>query len=136
MNDSVVDRYLKARPDADAVPMPENDLADDLGAFGWLRGVRERAIMLELRRRDGSIRALGYAWLEGADFDPSVGVTLHFGGKTVKLIGRNLNAESRLNVRLFSGIVRHRVPWIQEADEPAALEAPRGATVIEMIKLE
>jgi len=38
-------------------------------------------------------------------------------------------------VRLFSGIVRHRVPWIQEADEPAAMAAGRGAVVVEGIEL-
>jgi hypothetical protein len=46
---------------------PRDDSADeqpeDLVAFGWLRGSRERATMLEIRRRDGSIVALGYSSL-------------------------------------------------------------------------
>jgi hypothetical protein len=116
-------------------PEPEPDAAadqvDDLGAFGWLRGVRERSVMLELRRKDGSIVALGYAWLERIDFDPSEGIKLKFAGQTVKIIGRNLNAELRPNVRLLAGLVRHRVTWIQEADEPESLRAARNATVIE-----
>ena len=79
---------------------------DDFGAFGWLRGVQERAIMLEIRRKDGSITARGYSWLQGADFEPSTGITLNFSGEKITIAGRNLNAEARPNVRLFAGIVR------------------------------
>jgi hypothetical protein len=117
-------------------PVAEVCEEDNLGAYGWLRGVRERAVMLELRRRDGSVVALGYAWLERAEFDPSTGMTLSFTGKTVKLIGRNLNTEVRPLVRLFDGLCRHRVPWIQEADEPTALAADRQAIVVERIEIE
>lgn len=136
MNVSVLDKYVKARPDSDPAVPVEGDVVDDLGSFGWLRGIRERAIMLELRRRDGSITALGYGWLERADFDPSEGIILHFGGKSVKITGQNLNAESRPNVRLFSGIVRHRVPWVQEAGEAEAIQAPKGATVVEQLEIK
>jgi hypothetical protein len=54
----------------------------------------------------------------------------------IKISGRNLNAESRPNVRLFAGILRHRVPWIQEMDEPAILEAAKDAVVIEEVKIK
>jgi hypothetical protein len=43
----------------------ETEAPDDLGAFGWLRGVRDRALMLELRRKDDSVMAFAYAWLPG-----------------------------------------------------------------------
>ncbi len=86
----LLDRHL---PSHTALPARESE--DDpvnLGAFGWLRGVRDRAVMPELRRKDGSV-ALAYAWLERADFDPSQGITLKFGAEKVKITGRNLNAE-------------------------------------------
>jgi hypothetical protein len=35
--------------------------------------------------------------------------------------------------RLFEGITRHRVPWIQEADQSALLKAGKGATIVEEI---
>lgn len=108
--------------------------ADDVGAFGWLRVPRERAVMLELRRRSGNITGLGYSWLERAEFDPSQGITLYFLGKTVKIIGSNLNAEVRPNVRLFAGILRHRVTWIQEADQVTAMRAAKDAPVVERIE--
>jgi hypothetical protein len=133
-NTDLLDRHLPSRTSLPSREGEDDTLAD-LGAFGWLRGVRDRAVMLELRRKDGSSVALAYAWLERADFDPSDGIMLKFGGSTVKITGRNLNAEARPNIRLFAGIVRHRVPWIQEADRPMAMGAGREAVVIEAISL-
>lgn len=63
-----------------------------------------------------------------------MGITLHVGGQTITLRGRNLNTEARPNVRLFQGITRHRVPWIQEADEPAAMEFQGQGTLVEEIE--
>lgn len=136
MNDKILDRYGSARFDgvtANAAP-PEGEATDDLGAFGFLRGARERATMLELRRKNGDILAVGYGWLERADFNPSDGITLYAGGHTVRIQGRNLNVECRPEVRLFSAICRHRVPWVQEADEPTSMEADERATVIDRIE--
>lgn len=127
--DKILDKYLTRKPDASNgertkgepthsatnVSGGEEDAADDLGCFGYLRGVRDRAIMLELRKKDGTIAAFSYAYLERADFDPSEGITLHIMGKRIQIKGQNLNGEARPNIRLFHGITRHRVPWIQEA---------------------
>jgi hypothetical protein len=84
----------------------------------------------------GSGTTYTYAWLSKTTFNPSEGITLHFGAEKVKITGRNLNAEIRPNVRLFQAIVRHRVPWIREADGATALQAPNGATVIERIEVK
>ena len=132
MDTDLLDRHLPSRSVLPSRGETEEPPAD-LGAFGWLRGVHERAAMLELRKKDGSILAFAYHWLERAEFDPSEGITLRFGPQKVRITGCNLNAEARPNVRLFAGIVRHRVPWIQEADRPAAMAAGRGAVVIEGI---
>ena len=110
------------------------DASDNCGAFGWLRDSKERAYMLEIRRKDGNITALGYAWLERCEFNPSEGITLRFTGQVVRLVGRNLNREMRPHLKLFEGLVRHRIPWIQEADEPTAMTAGKQATVIESIE--
>ena len=133
MTDSLLNKYIQRGP-SDATE--NSQLADlepleDLGSFGWLRGVRDRAVMLELRKKDGNILAVGYAWLDKAEFDPSTGITLHIDSQTIKLRGRHLNTETRPHVRLFQGITRHRVPWIQEADEPAAMEASNNSVLVE-----
>jgi hypothetical protein len=109
MFDKAVDPFAPRRKDSGPVSM-DGDGVEDLVAFGWLRGVQERAIMLEIRHKDGRVTAKGYSWLQSAEFDPSSGITLNFSGETVTLRGRNLNAEARPNIRLFAGILRHRVP--------------------------
>jgi hypothetical protein len=135
MFEKAVDPFAPRRKDNSAVS-PDGDGVEDLVAFGWLRGVQERAIMLELRHKDGRITAKGYSWLQGAEFDPSSGITLNFSGETVTIKGRNLGGEARPNIRLFAGIVRHRVPWIQEADGAAVMEAAKDAVVIEEVKVK
>ena len=137
MNDRILDRYGPSRAEVGTgtgSAAPETEAADNLGAFGFLRGARERATMLELRRKDGNILAVGYGWLDRAEFDPSDGITLHVGGQTIRIKGRNLNIECRPEVRLFSAICRHRVPWLQEADEPARMETDGEGTLIESIE--
>ena len=50
--------------------------------------------------------------------------------------GRNLGGEARPNIRLFAGILRHRVPWIQEADGAAVMEAAKDIVVIEDVRMK
>ena len=65
-NVEAIDRHLP-RNSSVARAHDEAEALQDLGAFGWLRGVRDRAVMLELRQKDGGIVAFPYAWLERAD---------------------------------------------------------------------
>lgn len=134
MTGSILDRIGTNRGSQPKEPT-EAELLDDVGSFGFLRAEKDRAVMLELRMRDGRVTALAYAWLDLATLDPSEGIVLGFGGRKVTIKGRNLQAEVRPNVRLFQALVRHRVPWLQEADEHRNLEAPKGAMVIEEIKI-
>src|SRR5580692_11839533 len=131
MFDDVLARHAGKKPNGEPAAGVEGDATDDLGAFGWLRGMKEQAVMLEIRHKDGRITAKGYSWLQSAEFDPSSGITLNFSGEKITIRGRNLNGEARSNVRLFAGILRHRVPWIQEADGAAVLEAAKDAVLIE-----
>ncbi len=134
-NHNHLDKYI-CRPKVESPPADDEHDAIENWGFGWLRGMRETAIMLEVRHRDGRMSAFNYVTLDRAEFDPSDGITLHFGSKTVKITGRNLNAEARRNVRLFNGLLRRRIPWIQVADEPTALAAAKGATVIEDVDIK
>lgn len=117
-------------------PADEGESLDNLGVCGLLRGIRDRALMLELRHKDGNVDVFPYAWLSRATFNPSEGFTLRFGSETVKITGRNLGAPIRSNMTLLNALVRHRLAWIQECDEPAALSAPRHAVVIDGISVK
>ncbi|MDX1968857.1 MAG: hypothetical protein SFV23_16905 [Planctomycetaceae bacterium] len=132
-DNSVLQRFQRA-VGTPAAADTAAEAVEDYGAFGWLRGIRDRAIFLELRKKDGNIRAVGYAWLQELDFDPSIGITLHLPTGKIRILGRNLNAENRLNIRLFQGITCQRVPFLQEADEVALMQAPETQTVVERIE--
>jgi hypothetical protein len=137
MKDSILQRYTQPKDDQGREGQADQEgVPEDLGAFGYLRGIHDRALMLELRYKNGNIDAFPYAWLNRASFDPSEGITLCFGSEKVTIMGQNLNGEMHAQVRLFDGIVRHRVPWVREADGTALLEAPRTATVVEVLKLK
>ena len=61
---------MKSGPD-------EVDATDDLGAFGWLRGIRDRALCLELRKKTGAIVAIPYMTIDKYEYDPTEGITIH-----------------------------------------------------------
>jgi hypothetical protein len=134
--DKILQRYTEKNGDTPtgSAATDEAEIADDLGAFGWLREARDRALMLQLRKANGNILAIGYSWLERVEFDPSEGITLHAAGQRIRIRGRNLNGEVRPNVRLFQGIAWHKVAWIQEADSASTLQAGRSATIVDRIE--
>jgi hypothetical protein len=133
MTDRLLDKCTK-RPATDAPkPESETDESENCGCFGWLRGVRDRSLMLELRKKDGHVLAVGYSWLERVEFDPSEGITLHLPGRKVKITGSGLNTDARPTIRLFDGIIRHRVPWIREAGRAESLKSDADAVVVESI---
>lgn len=136
MNDRILDRYAGRDGGNGANDNEGHDesAVDDLGSFGFLRGSRERATMLELRKKDGGILAVAYGYMDKAEFDPSDGITLHLAGQEIRIKGRNLNVEVHPKVRLFEAICRHRVPWLREADEPELLTASETAAVVEEIE--
>ncbi len=135
MTDRILQKYTGRTGEGtlDATLPAEVDAADDLGSFGWLRGIRDRAIMLELRQKTGNVVAIGYNWIEKIEFDPSEGITLCALGQRIRIKGRNLNAEVRPTVRLFEGIVRHKVPWIQQADETPLAKLDKRTAVVDQI---
>lgn len=137
MDSSLLKKYTSRPGEVDLIDRAATDVdpIDDLGCFGWLRGIRDAARMLELRKRNGNILAVGYAWLEQVEFDPSHGITLHLAGQEIRITGRNLNTYVRPSIRLFEGLTRHRIPWAAETSRISEFRADlRDATVIEAIE--
>lgn len=133
MSDKLLDKYTGG-PAANAAAPPDGEDAESLECFGWLRGsARERAIMLELRKKDGHVMAVAYAHIERVEYKPEEGMTLYLPGGKVRIKGSGLNSEARPGVRLFDGVIRHRVPWIREADRSALLKVAQSAVVVESI---
>lgn len=91
-------------------------------AFGYLRGLRERAEAVEFRFRDGNSVWLPYHWLGVWKFNPSEGLLLKFVGDLTYLVlirGSNLDrAPCDGNIDLIrAGLQRHRILWLSEMTE-------------------
>lgn len=123
------DRFAPPQPP----PPVDDDPQDDVGAFGFLRGVRDRALMLELRFKDGGAIAVTYSLLDRVTYDASDGIRLYFPRWQVRITGRSLNESHNGRMRLFDAIQRHRATFIQEASRADLMEARPGVPVIESI---
>lgn len=138
MSGEALRRLIHSREPGNGIGPPGGDDDEDFStpAFSVLRGMRDRASMFEVRHRDGRIDAFTYAMLDRATYDPSEGITLQFGRTKVKLEGRNLNLEIRPHVTLFGSILRGKVPWVCEADEPTVYGAGREDVVIDRVMIQ
>ncbi|TWT44409.1 hypothetical protein RAS1_08240 [Phycisphaerae bacterium RAS1] len=135
MNGRLLEKYVgRNGGNGEIAPAQEETEIDDLGCFGWLRGIRDRSLAVELRQANGNIVAIPYHGIERFAFDPSEGIVLTVSGGKVVLKGRNLNAEMRPTIRLFEGLARHRVPWIREVQGSEGLAAAGNATVVDSIQ--
>jgi hypothetical protein len=125
----------KGHTPADA---PDEDEAA-CSAFGYLRGERDRALNLELRRQEeGDSMTFPYSWMGPCRYHPSRGILLLFAGSELYLVtirGRNLNRLREKGVNLFErGILRHRVTWIREMSGEESQDIPREECVVERIE--
>lgn len=134
MSGSVLDKYASRVLDERSRDGNEGEAAEDQGCFGLLRGIKDRAVSIELRKKTGSVLALGYGWIEELEFDPSGIITLHTARRKVHIKGQNLGNTASADVSLFSSICRQRVPWIQEVNRAALLQGPGTLPVVEAIE--
>lgn len=120
----------------DPVKTGDQEQVDDCGAFGWLRGIRDRIPMLELRQRSGEIAMMNYAYFHPGFFDPSGALVLQFGAQKVVIKGENLAQEVQPNITLLSCLARHRAIWISESKSSLILTGTKVITIesIQIIK--
>src|SRR5580698_6848263 len=109
MGDELLRKYM-GRSGGQGTESDESELdSEDFGSFCSLRGIKDRAVCVELRKKNGDIMAMNFGWIEKFQFEPSEGITLHAsGGQKIRIKGRNLNAGTR---SLFQSLCRHRVLW-------------------------
>jgi hypothetical protein len=110
-------------------------------AFGYLRGLRERALAIEFRFRDGNSEWHDYGCLISWKFNPSAGILLKFtGGDVVTLVlirGSNLDALVNNSINLTDrGLRRHRITYIREMDEEELRAVVEGGPTIDRIEVE
>ena len=120
-------------------PEPEAGEAS-CAAFGYLRGIRERADAIEFRFRDGNSVWFPYGWLGTWKLNPSEGLLLKFSGDLVYLVlirGSNLDrplTDSTINLT-SAGLQRHRVLWVKEMTEDEIRQVGETGPTIDSIQV-
>ncbi len=119
--------------------LPEKAAADEdsCAAFGYLRGLRECALAVEFRFRDGNSDWFPYSWLGPWRHNPSAGLLLKFTGDLVTLVlirGSNLDMLVNQTINLTDrGLQRHRILWVREMDEEELRRVGEGGPTIDKI---
>ncbi|MBS0265800.1 MAG: hypothetical protein JSS02_27965 [Planctomycetes bacterium] len=109
-------------------------------AFGYLRGIRERADAIEIRFQDGNSTWFPYAWLGEWKFNPSNGLLLKFSGDLVYLVlirGSNLDrplSDTTTNLTT-SGLQRHRIVWLREMSAEEIRQVGESGPTIDRIEI-
>ena len=109
-------------------------------AFGYLRGIADRAASVELRFRAGNSRWFSYGLLGTWQYNPSDGLLLRFSGDMIYLVlirGSNLDrplTEGTINLTT-GGIQRHRVMWIREMTEADIKQVGETGPTIDSIEV-
>ena len=108
-------------------------------SFGFLRGLHDRALMIEFRLGDGNTLSFPYGWLGPVSYNPSIGLLLKFTGDLVYLVllcGSNLDALVKGSVNLTDrGINRHRIVWVKEMEKEELHRAREGEPTIDRIEV-
>ena len=85
----------------------DEEQSDDSGSIFWgkERSSNRRAVMLDLRLKNGAYISLPYSYMTKVKFNPSIGLELYISGNYVKITGRNLH-------EMYNYLCRHRVTFI------------------------
>ncbi len=147
MKDDVLD-FVRKSPQLDSLaarlPKPnskqEETEEESCAAFGYLRGLHEKALAIEFRLSSGDSETYPYSWLGPWRYNPSAGLLLKFSGDVVSLVlirGSNLDGQvNQSGVNLTDrGLQRHRVLWIREMDREELQRAGQGVPTIDSIEV-
>ena len=109
-------------------------------AFGFLRGLHERASAVEFRFQGGNSVWFPYSWLGTWKFDPSEGLLIKFSGDLIYLVlirGSNLDGmiEGSGIDLIRAGLQRHRVLFVREMSEADIAEVGENGPTIDRIKV-
>lgn len=83
------------------------DDSDDIRYYGIEPQITARALMFELRTKDGKRTAYSYSYMTEANYEPEKGITINVSDVVITITGRNLG-------EIFNYLVSNRLTYIQE----------------------
>jgi hypothetical protein len=138
--DSYADAYVASKTTKQKLRETDGE-EGSCKAFGYLRGIQDRALAVRFCFRNGNSVCLPYAWLGPWEHNPSVGLLVKFTGDAVVLVlirGSNLDAQvDGGTVNLTDrGLQRHRIVWVREMDEDELRRAGEGEPTMDRIEVK
>jgi hypothetical protein len=137
--DSYADSYAAGKPTKPKAREADGEEAS-CKAFGYLRGLQERALAVRFCFRSGNSICLPYSWLGPWEHNPSAGLLAKFSGDAALLLlirGSNLDALVAGSVNLTDrGLQRHRIVWVREMDEDELRRAGEGEPTVDRIQIK
>jgi hypothetical protein len=123
--ESVITRIVSQKRPSPPLPEPEPDHP----AFSTVNTApRQRHIMLDLRKKNGTRLGLSYAYLHSVAWNPSASLVLTFSGQRIEITGLRLEP-------LYDALLAHHVGRIHEGDELHA-EAGPEVTIVTSITID
>ncbi len=83
------------------------DDSDDIRYYGIEPQMTSRALMFELRTKDGRRKAYSYSYMTEADYEPDTGIIINVSDVVITITGRNLD-------EIFNYLVANRLTYVQE----------------------
>ncbi|HEV8062397.1 MAG TPA: hypothetical protein VGP68_21135 [Gemmataceae bacterium] len=113
---------------------------DSCAAFGYLRGLHDRALAIEFRLSNGNREWFTYQLLSSWRFNPSVGLLLKFTSDVTTLVlihGSNLDLMLPGKAINFTdrGLQRHRITYIREMDRAELKRVGQAEPTIDKIDI-
>jgi hypothetical protein len=133
MSDKIQNRFSSRVGPETILESAADEDVESFPSFALLRGARERAVCIELRKKSGEAIAIPYGMIHRFEFDASTSIKMYCAdGLVVTMTGRNLVGPIRPGLTLFSALVRYIVPWVSETERAAALTAGSQVLVSEI----
>jgi len=95
--------------------------------FGFDRQENGRALMFELRTRDGRRSALPYSYMTRADFDPGKGIEVYVSNVVITVKGRGLET-------IFGYLLQNRLTWVKE--DSSGMDTDDEAVFVESVEVK
>jgi hypothetical protein len=138
-NGDVIDFPLRPASLLSRLPLGSERDSDEEScpAFGFLRGLHDKALAIEFRFLTGNSHWHSYDQLDSWRYNPSVGLLLKFTGDVATLVlvhGSNLNTLVNQSVNLTDrGLQRHRITFLREMSEEELRASGRQGPTISRI---
>lgn len=95
--------------------------------FGFDRQENGRALMFELRTRDGKRSAYPYSYMTRAEFNPNGGIAIFVSSAVVEIKGRGLEA-------IFTYLLQNRLTWVKE--DSSGMDTDEEAVFVESVEVK